>query len=167
MNHDDENREVVEDALEWADGKTMSAKSDYVEVYAMTLAQAYRAVVAEILVFQSGPPGPGEGPHATNRGCNDVCRVIPESALLARAEAAEQALAASQSHDRCNAGMRSRIKSLEEALRAYKKYGKHKGSCVQMTGKTCSCGFDDTATRAGGLATLHPARPAGEKEAGL
>ncbi len=47
---------------------------------------------------------------------------------------------------------------LREALRVFKRYGTHRGSCVQMSGKTCSCGFDDAATKAGALA-LPPCAP--------
>ena len=44
------------------------------------------------------------------------------------------------------------VAALKDALRVFKRYGKHRWSCVQVTGKQCSCGFDDAATRAGALA---------------
>lgn len=47
----------------------------------------------------------------------------------------------------------------EAALRVFKRYGKHRGSCVQMAGKQCSCGFDDAATRAGALSKLPATTP--------
>jgi hypothetical protein len=46
-----------------------------------------------------------------------------------------------------------------EAVRVFKRYGTHKGSCVQVTGKPCSCGFDDAATKAGALAQPAPEKP--------
>ena len=57
-----------------------------------------------------------------------------------------------------NMSLRDENERLREALRAYKKYGKHRASCVQGTGKQCTCGFDDTATRAGALSTPRSAK---------
>ena len=46
------------------------------------------------------------------------------------------------------------LSETREALSVFKRYGEHRGSCVQMTGKQCSCGFDDAATKAGGLVAV-------------
>jgi hypothetical protein len=51
------------------------------------------------------------------------------------------------------------LERAREALRVFKRYGKHRGSCVQVTGKPCSCGFDDAATKAGALTQPAPEKP--------
>ncbi len=65
-----------------------------------------------------------------------------------------------------NARLRGFHEECVKALKVFKRYGQHRKSCVQMTGKQCPCGFDDAATKAGALTATKEGAWHGEEDHG-
>ena len=94
--------------------------------------------------------------EAAEARCADQSALIVEigaklNATKLREEGLESALSAKDAE----------LGRLRDALRAFKNNEAHRKSCVQMTGKPCSCGFDHTATLAGAVAKSPAAEPTG------